>query len=265
MRGASEEEAAGGDDLQLGDGGDNEIEEAEDEVLDEDTDDGEGAEDGADEPGRPAAADEEEGQARQDRDVARRRRPSQTERRAIREARELRQRLDRLEQERSQPAPIDLQAQQREEQAFWESLQYMDQAQQLRAVRDRERGLYVQGLNQVRGETLDAIDRTRFETRSEQSPARRRLAGEVERHIADLRRAGNYQATRDQVFYLLYGMEVDRKAAVAGPRQRAQARQRVERETTRPGNARGDVGREGRARVDADEAFLRRTRVGDVI
>src|SRR4029077_20843020 len=113
-------------------------------------------------------------------------------------ARELRERLDRLERERSQPAPIDPQAQQREEQAFWESLQYMDQGQQLRAVRDRERGLYVQGLNQVRGETLDAIDRTRFETRAENSPARRRLSSEVERHIADLRRAGNYNATRDQ-------------------------------------------------------------------
>jgi hypothetical protein len=141
----------------------------------------------------------------------------------------------------------------------------MDQAQQLRAVRDRERGLYVQGLNQVRGETLDAIDRTRFETRAEASPARKRLASEVERHIADLRRAGNYQASRDQVFHLLLGMEVDRKASVAGPRQRAQARARVERETVRPGNARGDVGREGRSRVDADEQFLRRTRVGDVI
>jgi hypothetical protein len=263
MRGSEEE--AGGDDLQLGHGGDGEdIDEAEEEVLDEGADDAEGAEDGADQERGPAAADdEEEGQAR--RDVARHRRPSQTERRALREARELRERLDRLERERSQPAPIDPQAQQREEQAFWESLQYMDQGQQLRAVRDRERGLYVQGLNQVRGETLDAIDRTRFETRAENSPARRRLSSEVERHIADLRRAGNYNATRDQVFHLLLGMEVDQKANVAGPRQRAQARARVERETTRPGSSRGDVVREGRSRVDADEAFLRRTRVGDVI
>lgn len=261
MRGNSEDES--GDDLQLGHGGDGEdIIEAEEEVL-EDADDAEGAEDGADEERRPAAADEEEGQAR--RDVTRHRRPSQTERRLQREARELRDRLDRVERERSQPAPIDPQAQQREEQAFWDSLQYMDQAQQLRAVRDRERGLYVQGLNQVRGETLDAIDRTRFETRAENSPARKRLSSDVERHIADLRRAGNYNATRDQVFHLLLGMETDQKASAAAPRQRREARARIERETTRPGPGRGDVAREGRGRVDADEAFLRRTRVGDVI
>lgn len=262
MRGSEDDR---GDDLQLGNGGDGEdIEAAEEEVLDEGSDDAEGSEDGVDPDSRPAAADEEEGQANR-RDVTRHRRPSQNERRLQREARELRDRLDRLERERSQPAPVDPQAQQREEQAFWESLQYMDQAQQLRAVRDRERGLYMQGLNQVRGETLDAIDRTKFETRAENSPARRRLASEVERHIADLRRSGNYNATRDQVFHLLLGMETDQKTSAAAPRQRREAQARIERQTTRPGNSRGDVAREGRSRMDADEAFLRRTRVGDVI
>jgi hypothetical protein len=256
MRG--EQDADGGPDEQQLEGGD-EIEEAEGEVEDAEAGDeaGEGGADDAD-----GEVDEEAEPERPQRHVARR--PSREERATRRENAELKERLDRLERDRSAPTPADPQAAARADAELMERLRLMDPVDALAEVRRIEReniGRYVSG---VETRIMDRVDKQEFDREARTSPARQRLASEVERYIADARRQGNSQVTRETVFHLLYGQEMDRKARDVAPRQQRQAQRRVAAATTRPGAARGDAVRGRRDSMDADERLLRNTTLGDI-
>lgn len=249
----------GEDDQEFGDGGDDEGQEPEIEA------DGEGDDAEADAELEADGEDEPEAEvARPQRRESRYQRNERTAREAKEEARQLRERLDRLEGQRNQTPP-DPAAQQRADAEELERLRLMDPVDALHYVRQQERqrlGQYMQG---VEGRIADRQDKSEFDAACREDKAMLRLAPEVERHIADARRQGNYTLARQTVADLLYGQEMRARRREGTPRQQREAQRRVARQTVRPGGGRGEVPRQRRqADGDADEKFLRGITIGDL-
>lgn len=252
------EDAGLDDDLEIDESGDA-ADEGEDTALDE----ADQADDGS----------EEEGQEEQARDVA-----SQPRSRSRNNVQILRERaqaaergLEDLRREftdfrsrQPQPGQISPHEQARldaEEQARVEQMMPHDAA---RYYAEKNARHFQQQLAITQFQAFDRQDQSDFARLKDTNREAARLAPDVERILAAQRAQGIYSFTRAQVFAYRYGEEMLAKARQERPRQQRHAAGRVAAQRTRPGNARGDVARGGRDRVDADEALLRGITVGDI-
>jgi hypothetical protein len=123
-------------------------------------------------------------------------------------------------------------------------------------------------LSQFQQRTADSIDRTSWDAACRSDPIKARLSAEVERVRLDEAREGRFPS-RDTIFTFLYGQEALRGRNRQTASQRAAAQRRVRAQTTRPGAARSDVGRERSTARDQDsyegamERMEERKRRGD--
>jgi hypothetical protein len=92
----------------------------------------------------------------------------------------------------------------------------------------------------------DRLDKRDFDFAARTDRTRAQYKDRVEQELAVERQAGNLRATREDIFYRLYGRDVAERAARAAPRQRRAAAANVARQQTRPGGARGDGAAGGR-------------------
>jgi hypothetical protein len=92
----------------------------------------------------------------------------------------------------------------------------------------------------------DRLDKRDFDFAARTDRTRAQYKDRVEQELAVERQAGNLRATREDIFYRLYGRDVAERAARAAPRQRRAAAANVARQQTRPGGARGDGASGGR-------------------
>ena len=246
--------------------------EVEDDLADNDIIDNEGG-DEADE-GQDADLGEEEAEAGEDQDEAQarvepRRRSSarDTITTLRRRAQEAETRLADLERRVTAPAPVqqvDPQAQARadaaEDRRMRDELAPSDYVV-WRAERDQRN--YQNQLFQMELRNADRFDQSNFRQLKASNPAAARLEPRVEAMLSAARAQGMYALTREDCFYRIYGEELANRARQQAPRQRAAAARRVQGQTTRPANARGDVARSGGNRVDADEQLLRSATIRD--
>jgi hypothetical protein len=89
----------------------------------------------------------------------------------------------------------------------------------------------------VNAQLLDNSDRAAFEARAARNPLAQRLAGEVERRLADMRARGERLPSREVIFTYLVG---ERTLANQGKANTKAAANR-QRQTARPANSQGDI------------------------
>jgi hypothetical protein len=166
--------------------------------------------------------------------------------------------LRRGQQEIQQRLASDPQAAQRAEQEWLANLELMSPSQQAQAVIERGRREFGGALRGLQQQNADQIDRLSYDAAARTSPLHQRHAARVEEiHAAELRQGRVHP--REAILDNLIGREVREKAGRAAPAQRRQANGRVQRQTTRPGAARGDAsGGRGRRNDDSIEATRER-------
>jgi len=89
----------------------------------------------------------------------------------------------------------------------------------------------------VNSQLLDNSDRTAFVAKAASNPLAKRLAGEVERRLADMRSRGERLPTREVIFTYLVG---ERALAQYGKTNTKAAANR-QRQAARPANSQGDI------------------------
>jgi hypothetical protein len=249
-----------GEDIDLGEIEDIDESEAGDEPEAED--DAEPPEGGDDEPG--------------EREPPKRGRASDTIRslreRAQASERELADLKNQFSELRTQRQPAaDPYAQQRAAEAERAELERVSQLpfdEQQRWWNNRTEQRVAQAMQGLEFRLADQSDKTAFGLAAQGSPARARLAGQVEQTLQQYRARGQ-NAEREVIYKYLRGEELDRaeREGKGVSRQRTDATRRVRSQTTRPASPRGGAApaRSDTRGMDADERFLRNTRIGDVI
>jgi hypothetical protein len=134
------------------------------------------------------------------------------------------------------------------QQAEWRQaqLEMMSPLQQAEFIANEKAQQFQQAMFYQSLQTEDRLDKRDFDLAARTDPTRARYKGQVEREFAAERQAGNLRASREDIFYKLYGRDVAERAARAAPRQRRAAAANVARQQTRPGGARGDGAAGGR-------------------
>ena len=117
-------------------------------------------------------------------------------------------------------------------------------------------------------EMADRMDRQGFENFAASRPAARRMASQIEAGLAEARQAG-MNPTRQAIYHLLLGRQVDEQSARQTPVQRRNGQQRIASQRTQPGTPRSNAAPASRGRrgEDSDEAMVARLKsvtVGDV-
>ena len=234
--------ADGGEELDLG-----EIEESEIDVGEagEDPDaseDGEGAGDLAEtEEGAEGDVEPPRRSGRQGRSERLREKNARLER-ELAEARGFRQAAEQFRPQQPQQANVEA-----ERVAKWEAdnlpmmspqevaAYYFQKGQQ-----QVQQAMLVQSLQQE-----DRLDKRDYDQQARGSRVHAQYRDAVERELAAERQRGNLRATRDDVLHRLVGRDAVERAASAAPAQRRRAERRVASQQTRPTNARGDGGAAG--------------------
>lgn len=216
----------------------------------------------------PDAADGEDEAAdeppRQTRRTGPRGRPNGEEIRELRrENEDIRRQMQALQQPR-QPA-FDPAAQARADQEFWASLDLMTPAEAHRAVYTRATREVSQAFFQQNTQTQETLDKQAYDAQARNSRVHQQYRSRVEELVSGERARGNI-VNRDVALRYLLGEDAINRANKVAPAQRRQGAARVNSQTVRPGNGRGDVARGGARRNQDtdDEALLRGTRVADI-
>jgi len=89
----------------------------------------------------------------------------------------------------------------------------------------------------VNAQLLDNSDRAAFEARAARNPLAQRLAGEVERRLADMRARGERLPSREVVFTYLVG----ERTLAAQTKGNVKAAANRQRQSARPANSQGDI------------------------
>lgn len=180
--------------------------------------------------------------------------PRRSERyqRLANENREYRERLERLEREREQERQLWNQRQnQVTEQQERERLNLMtpEERADYRISRHEQRTAEMLRTSQL--QSAAQLDKAAFDARCATSPARKRLAGEVEKRFTEQMRIGQ-PTDRETIYFYLLGQQADNGAASA-PSQRKQARRRVEQERVAPSSNRSSASVQSRKVSTAEE------------
>lgn len=182
--------------------------------------------------------------------------------------RELEERLRATEGRQALPDPTAAQAAAaHEEQQFRASLVgLMPEEIALKVAERTERKIQAQ-VAQVELRGFDRSDKAQYEAMAARDRFAQSKAQEVETYLAGMRNQGIYQFGRMDVLDFLRGRELRLRAEKAGQQQRRDGARRVERETVRPGSARGTAGGGGRrtSEEEADRALLQRTTTRDAL
>ena len=235
-----------------------EFDDGQDEGLEglEDGDEGEGEVD-------PDSAEEGEGQEAPARaaDDGQVRQPSRAQVRiqqALRDAKDAKERADALERrladaERRQTQETPAQRNER--------LAMMEPEERLRYEFNEGNQALRNELAQIRFESQERSDRAEFEALCARTPAAARVRDQVEDRLAEMRRSGT-TAPRATVLRYILGDRLLAGAGKAAGKARRTADTNLQRQTGRPGAARGDVANSGRA--TGSEAEQRRKRLEDM-
>lgn len=192
-------------------------------------------------------------------------------RRIVNENAELRERLARLEgaqSVRSQPLidPAQAAQQQRERfQAEFNRRFQEDPAAAQQWMWDIGQQQFGQAIASSEQRIMDRQDQREFDALCRSDRLAARYKDQVERDVQTLKSQGMIYVDRQMLLDRIVGQDMRRRASQEGPRQRAQAQRRVQRQTTRPGSGRGDgaANRGRRGSEDEDDiALLRNTPVG---
>ncbi len=149
-----------------------------------------------------------------------------------------------------------------ESREYYENLrnQGVDPYDAMQQTVQRERQLFGAALQQQENIRFERDDARDFRNLTQRKPLAKKYEAAVERAIIATRPAGNYVTTREQVYYLLIGQDMDEKASRETPRQQRDAQRRVARQTTRPGGGRSDGARSTSRSGDDIESARNRTR-----
>jgi hypothetical protein len=226
------------EDLSLDPPDDDEDDDQHDDLQDDDADeddlDGldEGDEDGEDEPPQ--------------------RQPSRSENRvakATRDAKEAKERSDRLEREmadlRASIRPQTSQPQETPEQRR-DRLALMEPVERMEYLLNESRQETQRTLQRMEFENADRADQLAYEGLCQKAPVAAKLKDEVEKRLADMRKAGT-TAPRETVLRWVIGDRALKNAGKATSRARNTADRNRDRQTARPpAGGRGDAPSEGR-------------------
>ena len=207
-------------------------EHGEDEIRADGEDAAEG--DGSEAEGQEELAADEEGEKPPSRAQSRIQRLSHEASEARRESAELRQRLDRFESEqrqRTQPSETAEQKAQR----F--ALMTPEERMEARLVESEQRNQQV--LSQMAFQNQDAVDKGAFQSLCLQDPIAARYKDRVEQELTRLRAQGQ-NVSREALTDYLFGKDSRAKRGGAEQKQRKDGERKIARQTTKPGNSRGD-------------------------
>lgn len=170
--------------------------------------------------------------------------------------------LLRNQPQRQEAPRVDPQQQQQQRQQEYTRISMLppeDQAAAYHQMMQREVAL-------ARLEAFDLNDRSNFERLKTAHPAASRLGNQVEQILQQQRNQGVYSFSREQIYHYLLGQEVHNRSTQNAGRQRADGQRRVQRQTTRPTRARGDVatGNNRTRGDDADRRLLEGTLIRDL-
>lgn len=186
------------------------------------------------------------------------RQPSRSQRRIERlaeETRTERARADRLERDLAD----ERQRRQRESESDEQlRLAAMTEGERFDFLRNKDRRENDAKLGQIQFGINDSNDRSAFREICNKTPALAKLAPEVEKLLAEARRAGQ-NPSREILGDILLGRKAREKAPAQVSKQRVAAQQERQRQTGKPGGGRGDVsgGRPGKS----ESAEERRARI----
>lgn len=187
---------------------------------------------------------------------------------AERRAADLERRMAAFEGRQQLPDPRAVQqAAAEEERQFRESLVgLMPEEISLKVAERTERRIMAQ-LAQTQVQGFDRNDRRDFEQEAARSRFAQSKSQEVEQVLTQMRNQGIYQFGRLDILDFLAGRDQRLKREQTTQQQRRQGARNVDRQTVRPASGRGEGGGGNRrqSEEEADIAFLRRTRIGDVI
>jgi hypothetical protein len=209
----------------------------------EDLQDQELVEDEADEQSEPDQPDASQQQQEPERQA--REQPSRGDRRFQTMANELQEqrrrnddlnrRLDALLAGQAQPRP---QGETPEARAQRQSL--MTPEERIREDMNLDRQNFANEIQQMRFATLDGNDRAAYQAKATVDPLYKKWETKVEAELATLRNQG-MNADREKIMFYLIGKAGVEGRQANGPRQRAEAQQRVRRAQTRPTNSGSDI------------------------
>jgi len=261
------------------DRGEQTLDEGDDLELDDDL--GEGGDDEAgeldeSEGGEPAGEGEEPEAG--EREPPPQRQPSRAERRIAALRKERREQAEEIKRLRAvqeqaltqtrQPAPQPdpyRQAEQQRQEAEWLALQPPDVV--ARHVANQALQPLQQQMARQQVEFADRLDRQSFDSFAASRPAAQRMAAAVERTLAEARQGG-MNPTRQAVYHLLLGRQVDERASRQIAQQRKTGQRRIASQRTTGAAPRSNAPAQRRGRADdSDEALIARlknTTVGDV-
>ena len=129
---------------------------------------------------------------------------------------------------------------------------------------NRSEQRFRQELARMNVEMADRTDRMSFDAFSQTRPTALKMAAEVERTLGEARQQG-MNPTRQSIYHLLLGREVDAKASRQIETQRTNGRRRIASQETRPAAPRSNAPAERRGgREESDAAFEARLRNGTI-
>lgn len=195
------------------------------------------------------------------------RRPSRAQARvenALREAREAKEEARRAREEAAEARREREQRQQGEsERERRERLALMSPDERTEFLLNEQGQRFERELFNIRFQTADNADRTRFEALAARTPAYAAIADEVETKIAEARAKGDRSLSREVLAKFLIGERAIARAARASNKQNRKAAADRQRQTARPAGGRSDVAADRRVRGDSPEA--RRKRLEGVV
>lgn len=170
----------------------------------------------------------------------------------------------RVREELHRQQQASLMGQQRAQQDIQERerLALMSADEKVEYYRQKDRQELEQRLGQIQFQQQDVADRAAFDRLCDRSPAIAEVADEVERILADERRAGRPGASREVIAKFVIGDRALKGARKAGAVQRQRAQANIQRNAAVPVAPRGDIpaGRERRG----SEAAAREKRLSNI-
>ncbi len=160
------------------------------------------------------------------------------------EARGFRQAAEQFQQR--QPQQADPAAQQRALEERANRLAMMSPVEAAEYIANERTQQFQQMLLMQQLQTEDRLDKRDYDQQARTDRMRAQYRERVERELQVERNAGNLRATRDGIFYRLFGQDADERAKRAAPSQRRAAARRVAGAQARPTGARGDGASGGR-------------------
>lgn len=197
-------------------------------------------------------------QSREERRIQALRKRDRENRAEIKRLREVQeQALTQTRQSAPQPDPYRQAELQRQED---ERVALMTPAEVARHYANQAEQRFQQQLTRQNIEMADRVDRLNFDNYASSRPAAQRMSAEVERTLAEARQAG-MNPTRQAVYHLLLGRQVDERASRQIAQQRRTGQRRIASQRTTAGTPRSNAPPQARGRRggdDSDEAMVAR-------